>query len=132
MMHAPMNYLSSCNISISAIYLDGDQNDQQRKSELTPIEHCCELMELFLHDPRVPLEYYPIAREYGVMLKDSAAIQLLLYCPWCGKKLPGSVREQYFNILEKEYGIESDLDSSHDLNIPTEFKSDEWWKKRGL
>ena len=94
--------------------------------------HCCECMEMFLQDAKVPLKYYPIAREYGLALQHSSAIQLIYYCPWCGTKLPESLRDKYFDILEKEYSIEPGLDIKNDPNIPHEFKSDEWWKKRGL
>lgn len=89
-------------------------------------------MEDFLNDARIPVQYYPISREYGIPLKGSSAIQLLSYCPWCGKKLPKSLRDEYFDILEKEYGLDNyDIDD-HPERIPEEFKSDEWWKKRSL
>ena len=94
--------------------------------------HCCERMAMLLGDPKMPLEYFLIAREYGITLKHSPAIQGIGYCPWCEKRLPKSVREEFFNILEKEYGIEPAFDIQKDPNIPVEFKSDEWWKKRGL
>lgn len=95
-------------------------------------KHCCELMDMFLEDPRIPLKYYPMAREYGIPLSHSSAIQLFFYCPWCGKKLPESLREKFFDILEKEYHVEPEFDIKQDPNVPEEFKSDEWWKKRGL
>lgn len=94
--------------------------------------HCCELMDKFLEDPKVPLEYYPICREYGLILQDSPAIDILYYCPWCGEKLPESLRDQYFETLKKEYDVVPELNVQDDPNIPQEFKSDEWWKKRGL
>lgn len=94
--------------------------------------YCCKLMELFLNDRKVPLKYYPILREYGLDLLYSYAIQLIQYCPWCGKKLPKSLGDEYFDILEKEHGITPELDIQNDPNIPEEFKSDEWWKKRKL
>lgn len=89
-------------------------------------------MKTFLEDPRIPLKYYPIVREYGLILKNSSAIQLIFYCPWCGEKLPESLRNKFFEILNNEYEIEPELDIKNDPNIPEEFKSDEWWKKRGL
>ena len=96
------------------------------------LNHCCELMEDFLDDTRIPVQYYSISREYGVSLKGSSAIQLLSYCPWCGKKLPESLRDEYYDILEKEYELDSYDINDHPEKIPQEFKSDEWWKKRGL
>lgn len=94
--------------------------------------HCCELMDMFLKDPKIPLKYYPMAREYGMSLNHSSAVQLLFYCPWCGKKLPESLRDKYFDLLENEYHVEPEFDIQQDPNVPAEFKSDEWWKKRGL
>jgi hypothetical protein len=54
------------------------------------------------------------------------------YCPWCGTKLPESLFDTRFDILEKEYGIDSPYDDKQKDKIPAEFLTDEWWKKRGL
>jgi hypothetical protein len=90
-------------------------------------------MDLLLKDPKMPLEYYPIAREYAITLKHSPAIQGITYCPWCVKELPCSLRDDYYEILEKEYGIiHPEFDIQADPRIPEDFKSDAWWKKRGL
>lgn len=94
--------------------------------------HCCELMDQFLVDPKVPLGYYPICRKYGLILKHSPAIQLIYYCPWCGAKLPKSLGDEFYDILEREYNMSPGFDIQSDPNIPQEFKSDEWWRKRGL
>ena len=91
--------------------------------------HCCDLMILLLNDQRMPLEYDSVDREYGIILNHCSAIQVLIYCSWCGKKLPESLREEYYKILKTEYEFKHPFD---DPNIPLEFKSDEWWKKRGL
>ena len=52
------------------------------------------------------------------------------YCPWCGFKLPTSLRDEWFHILRTEYGLDNPCDDKR--KIPKEFKSDEWWKKRKL
>ena len=53
--------------------------------------------------------------------------------PMSRKKLPKQLGEIWEKLLEKEYGIkESDIDYINFSNIPEEFKTDEWWKKRGL
>lgn len=104
--------------------------EERKKSNMT--QHCCESMTLLLEDPKMPLEYYPIAREYGIPLYYSPAMQRLIYCPWCGEKLPKSLRDKFFEILEKEYNVEPEFDVKEDPNVPEEFKSDAWWKKRGL
>jgi len=52
-------------------------------------------------------------------------------CPWCGTKLPSSLADKWFEVLKEEYGIEDPSDEDRD-RVPTEFRTDEWWKKRGL
>lgn len=94
--------------------------------------HCCKSMTMKLEDGKVPLEYFPIPREYGINLPGSSAIELLKYCPWCGKKLPKNLRKEFYKILKTEYNVEPDFFISDDPHVPVEFKSDAWWKKRGL
>src|SRR2546421_12877629 len=86
---------------------------------------CCKEMELFLDDPRDPVEYNPVFREYFIRLNNRSNIITLAYCPWCGSKLPASLRENYFDILEKEYQIETNLgDYKERSDIPADFRSD--------
>ena len=97
--------------------------------------HCCSLMEDFLNDGRVQIFYSPRMREYYILLKDSSAIQCILYCPWCGTKLPEDVRDEYFNTLRAEQAlgnINPHIDIHDRSAVLEEFKTDEWWKKRGL
>ncbi|CAG8448193.1 812_t:CDS:2 [Racocetra fulgida] len=73
--------------------------------------------------------YIPQFREYFIDIKDEygGAVLLISYCPWCGKKLPKGLREEFFDILEKEYKIETDIGEYKErADIPQEFKSDEW------
>ena len=66
--------------------------------------------------------------EYGIIIHDLGSSYVKIeYCPWCGRKLPDSKRDLWFDILEKQ-GIENPLDSI----IPEEFKSDAWWRNRNL
>ncbi len=86
-------------------------------------EHCCNLMTEFISDTRVPISYSPKFREYYIPLGGSHAIQCIIFCPWCGARLPKDLRDEYFDIIEKEYEAK---------NLPEEFKCNIWWKKRGL
>ncbi len=98
-------------------------------------QHCCEMMDMFLADPRIPLFYSSLYREYDIALLYKGkitALQGLFYCPWCRTKLPKSVREEWFEILAKEYHLDDPYCDEQEKLIPKEFKSDEWWKKRGL
>lgn len=94
--------------------------------------HICRLMNDFLEDKRMPIGYIPRFREYYFDLRYSPAMQGIKYCPWCGELLPEDLRDEYFDVLEKEYGISNPFDEYQSKNFPEEFKSDEWWKKRGL
>ena len=55
----------------------------------------------------------------------------IYYCPWCGSKLPKELSDEWFDTLEKEYGI-TDPSRAERSKVPSEFKTDEWWIKRGL
>ena len=101
--------------------------------------HCCSLMDLFLDDPNIPILYSPMYREYAIPLLYKArtkgkitALQGIMYCPWCNTKLSDSVRDKWFEVLEKEYNFDDPYDREQEKLIPADFKTDEWWKKRNL
>lgn len=55
------------------------------------------------------------------------------YCPCCGEALPQSLRKEFFETLENEFSVVTDIgEYKKEKIIPPEFKTDEWWKKRGL
>ena len=60
----------------------------------------------------------------------------LRYCPFCGAKMPKLLYidengdDIYIKAIEEALGKEF-CDITED-EIPEEFKTDEWWKKRGL
>ncbi|CAG8801742.1 28116_t:CDS:2, partial [Gigaspora margarita] len=81
---------------------------------------------LFLNDPRDPIEYNPVFREYFIRLNNFSNIITFAYCPWCGDKLPTSLRESYFDILKKEHNIKTNLgEYKQRSDIPPEFRTDE-------
>lgn len=99
-------------------------------------EFCCRNMEYYAIRGKL-IDYDISTRVYNVKLpeedQDFCTYQYLWYCPWCGKKLPKDLGEIWIETLKKEYGIkESDIDYINLSNIPEEFKTDEWWKKRRL
>src|ERR1700738_1353686 len=87
-------------------------------------DHCCMLMARYLQDGRINIGYLKKFREYYIPLHDPMIIQCIVYCPWCGTKLPKSLRDEYFNILKKEYDVTDDLDPAQIKRIPEEFKTD--------
>jgi len=70
---------------------------------------CCKEMKMFLEDARDPIEYDPVFREYYISLNNQPNIITFAYCPWCGSKFLKELREEFFNTLEKEHNIETDI-----------------------
>jgi hypothetical protein len=97
------------------------------------MKHCCEDMGHTLLENRTDIGYCPKYREYYVRRKKDKNIVLSLwYCPWCGKKLPKSLRVKWFKLLEKEHGLDDPWSLEQEKLVPEEFMTDQWWKKRGL
>jgi hypothetical protein len=58
-------------------------------------KHCCDLMEAYLASEDAILFYWPRVREYAIPVHDGGSSGIVItFCPWCGSKLPGSVRGQ--------------------------------------
>ena len=94
-------------------------------------QYCCALLVDSIEDLRTCVGYSPSMREYYISLKDPIVVDTIAYCPWCGTKLPESLRDQYFDTLKQEYNIDNDIDAEEVGTLPAEFKTDAWWKKRG-
>ncbi|MEV6103217.1 hypothetical protein AB0M28_00690 [Streptomyces sp. NPDC051940] len=95
-------------------------------------DHCCESMarrlewSCTLHDdafacPDALISFSSRYQEYGIIVHDGGtAVIGIGYCPWCGRRLPESQRDRWFDELEKR-GIDPWED-----DIPEEFQSDSW------
>ena len=85
---------------------------------------CCTEMEQNINELS-GIHYNDIFDEYGLIChEDNESVVILKYCPWCGKKLPSSKREEWFERLE-ELGFD---DPMFDACIPSKFKTSEWRK----
>ena len=85
---------------------------------------CCDDMKYYIQQGIVL--YSDIFDEFGIMMsEDKISTIKIQYCPWCGKKLPMSQREKWFEELEQK-GFKTPL---FDENIPCEYKSKKWRKK---
>ncbi len=95
------------------------------------MKHCCDEMRFHLKEGKLHFGYNPVYRDYFIChLKNTGADRQLIWnCPWCGVKLPKSLGEAHFDILCEMF---EDYDGNKDPRTPEEFKTDEWWKKRGL
>lgn len=79
-------------------------------------------MSAFIGDESIPIFFNEKFREYGVRYFDGGTSkQEIYFCPWCGIKLPESLRDRWFEVIE-----EMGYDASDD-DIPDHYKSCEWW-----
>ena len=86
---------------------------------------CCKEMETHVENKDVAITYNSKFREYGIAYLDGgSSVQLIESCPWCGSKLPTSLRDKWFSEIGK-LGLEPG-----DSKIPTEFNSDKWWVEK--
>jgi hypothetical protein len=99
--------------------------------------YCCNTFWDYVEDGRI--KYDPIFREYLFYINNELlegpgvfGQSPCIYCPYCGTKIPSSlcVGDEYYDALEEAVGKE--FCDIKEEEIPEEFKSDEWWKKRGL
>ena len=92
---------------------------------------CCIPMLHALQDG--DFEYDPVYKRIigFVTNKNSKEFfrRVLAYCPYCGAKQP-DLTLAYDDELDAVLG-ENYCDITED-EIPEEFKTDEWWRKRGL
>lgn len=70
----------------------------------------------------MPLSYAPKFREYGIRYNDGGtSLQLIRHCPWCGTQLPESLRDAWFDELER-LGLEPEDE------LPDRLRDDRWWR----
>ena len=97
------------------------------------MKHCCQKLEKYLEDNEIVVDYHPIFRIYSIDLATSGATQRIHYCPWCGTKFPKPLKNEFWDIIENQLNIETDIfDFMENPTVPEEFKSEEWWIKREL
>lgn len=78
-------------------------------------------------DPEIPIVFSTKFREFGIRVLDGGTSYLgIQYCPWCGKKLPSSLRDKWLAAIEK-LGFEPG-----DKRIPAEYLDDRWYRQTGL
>ncbi len=89
------------------------------------LPHACPEMRQFVDDARVPVVYEPRFREYSLALLESDAHQLIRFCPWCGAELPESLRDRFFDELDR-LGV----DYPNEIP-PARYRTDAWWREGG-
>lgn len=98
--------------------------------------HCCLTMDNAVDKSNCenvsPCFYNPKFREYYLQATVGLGGRRIDFCPYCGTKLPEALSDMWFDILEKEYGLDDPSWPEQKERVPAEFNTDEWWKKRGL
>jgi hypothetical protein len=65
------------------------------------MDHCCQYMNEYLAEDNIAIKYSSVVREYCIPVLDGGSSGIILrFCPWCGNKLPTSLREKWFGTLE--------------------------------
>jgi hypothetical protein len=78
-----------------------------------------------IDDLDVPLIYTPKFREVGIRVFDGGDSSILIrYCPWCGERLPESLRSQWVDELENLH-----IDPYGDA-IPAQYLTDRWYSRK--
>lgn len=109
-----------------------DQPPGFRRSKEAP-PHLCERAARKFSDVRMMIAYIPSVREYGFRIVEldepiddqPIRIRPFWYCPWCGTKLPTSLRTEWLERLDL-----LGLDESSE-EIPPDLASDTWWRQEG-
>lgn len=92
-------------------------------------------MKACLSEPACPVAYRPHYREYVIWMErptddDFGRAQTLSFCPWCGSKLPASLRDALFDELEDLAGGEIDDYFLALTRAPSKYRSAGWWQDR--
>ena len=94
-------------------------------------DFCCKELVNSIIDQNI-IDYDNVIRSY-VIAYNKGRCSALEFCPFCGTKLPEWLNSKIFDVIEEEYGIPFEkIDIVNFKNMPDEFRTDEWWKKRGL
>ncbi|WP_419964797.1 DUF6980 family protein [Pelomonas caseinilytica] len=84
--------------------------------------HCCADMHEALATENSALRFVPKFREYGIAVVDGGSSFIEIhYCPWCGKRLPESLRSTWFQRLEEE-GVDPFGD-----DVPERYLDGRWY-----
>jgi len=96
-------------------------------------KHCCAAMQAQAgftcpdHDlddcPDALVSYSERFREYGLRVHDGGSSSIAIsFCPWCGAKLPDSLRTRWFAELAA-----LGYDDPWAQEIPASFQSSAWY-----
>ena len=94
--------------------------------------HCCEAMAQQVNwscnehpepfdCPDALVNFAARFQEYALIIHDGGRSAVAItFCPWCGRRLPDSVRDRWFEELDAR-GIDPAQD-----DVPAEFQDGQW------
>jgi len=86
--------------------------------------HPCDGMARALDDLSIPLAYNDKFREHSIPIQDGgSSVAIIQFCPFCGAKLPDSLRDEWFERLD-QLGLEPDSPE-----LPLDLRSGAWWRR---
>jgi hypothetical protein len=81
-------------------------------------------------DDETAILYWPWFREFLIPILDGGPAAVVIdYDPFSGSRLPGSLRDAWFDNLDAVLGREASLFGD---DIPQDFRGEAWWIARGL
>lgn len=80
--------------------------------------------------PKAVILYDPQFDEYSIPDRNTSSLAstVISFCPWCGGKLPRSLRSQWFDELEK-LGYQDPWGKDR-KRLPIRFRASTWWLER--
>ncbi len=57
--------------------------------------YCCEKCKKDIQDHFLETCYIAEFRRYAILLRGSSGCDQILFCPWCGKKMPGTLHDMW-------------------------------------
>lgn len=90
--------------------------------------HCCHHMSVHTHSETNGIVYNDRFREYTIVrsMPDCRVGTAIVFCPWCGSKLPQPLRQKYFERL-RALGHDIDIMTSTD-GLPPQYRDGSWWR----
>ena len=71
------------------------------------------------------IAYSAVFNEYGLRIHDGGtSSSAIANCPWCGFKLPMSMRDRWFSELNAQ-----GFDDPFQQDIPKQYRTDEWYQQ---
>jgi hypothetical protein len=87
-------------------------------------EHLCSVHQLAEDCPDALVGYSDQFREYGLLIHDGgSSSKAIAFCPWCGTKLPESLRDRWFAELAA-LGVEDPFSEE----VPAPFRTGAWYR----